>query len=75
MLNFSTKIIFLCVNKMKDITLIEFLGKKPKQTKTDIPKLTILNYNQYLKKQNKKICYHLKNILKVLCKQRKYSLL
>ena len=49
MLNFSMEIILLSFDKMKDITLKNsiFAKKKKKKTNTDIPKLTIPNYNQY----------------------------
>ena len=53
MLNFSTEIILLCFDKMKDVTLIDSIiakkqnKTKTKQTNTGIPKLTVPNYNQY----------------------------
>ena len=84
MLNFSTEIILLCFDKMKDVTLIDsIIAKKQNKTKQNKKQTNKHWYSQVdyselqsiLKKNEiKKYTVVLKNVLKILHEERKSSL-
>ena len=74
MLNFSMEIILLSFDKIKYITLMVSIFAKnkifpswPFRIKTELKPIL-------KKKRNKEICCRLKNVLKILFKERKYCL-
>ena len=82
MLNFSTEIILLCFDKMKDVTLVgSIIAKKQNKTKQKPNKQTLVFPSSLFriiinikKNEIKKYTAVLKNVLKILHKERKSSL-
>ena len=73
-LDFSREIFLLCFDKIKDIILMNSTFAKKKQKKTLIFSSWVIRIIISIKKQNKKIPCHFKNVLKILFKERKNRL-